>query len=169
MISRIRFEARIECYRRKIWILFSSVLFNLPPLGGRSWLSPFALIRVSRTFLTMANIPWLLLWLMDDVLLAFFFAFAGLEHYLKSVATFWFTMRRCCLALVLLPFISTFGQLIGYACLELGCYLSLFFTSQILFFIFFTSRLSRGVSLYFFFDISSLSIVHLCSSWLAWL
>ena len=43
----------------------------------------------------------------------------------------------------------------------------LFFTSQILFFIFFTSRLSRGVSLYFFFDISSLSIVHLCSSWLA--
>lgn len=37
-----------------------------------------------------------------------------------------------------------------------------------LFFLFFlTSRLSRGDSLYFFFDISSLSIVHLRSSWLA--
>ena len=49
MISRIRFEARIECYRRKIGILFSSVLFNLPP-SDYGWTELAFSLRIDTSF-----------------------------------------------------------------------------------------------------------------------
>lgn len=49
MISRIRFEARIECYRRKIGVLFSSVLFNLPP-SDYGWTELAFSLRIDTSF-----------------------------------------------------------------------------------------------------------------------